>query len=240
MTQPLPPGVFAKALQERRVRQRRRRVIGWSVGGGLLLLVVALVYAGWFSPWLTAQRVEVHGTSLLTPDEVVQAAEVKMGVPLLSQDLAAVRGRVAALPEVRDVTVGTQFPETVVIDVTERVVVYQRARDGGVDWVDSDGVVFRHTDDPTGVIQVETDTDDQRLLADVATVVLALPDDVSAKVRSFQADAVDQIEFHISGGRTVVWGSADESDLKAQVLTALLTVDASVYDVSAPLHPTTK
>jgi len=240
VTQPLPPGVFAKALQERRVRQRRRRVIGWSVGGGLLLLVVALVYAGWFSPWLTAQRVEVHGTSLLTPDEVVQAAEVKMGVPLLSQDLAAVRGRVAALPEVRDVTVGTQFPETVVIDVTERVVVYQRARDDGVDWVDSDGVVFRHTDDPTGVIQVETDTDDQRLLADVATVVLALPDDVSGKVRSFQADAVDQIEFHISGGRTVVWGSADESDLKAQVLTALLTVDASVYDVSAPLHPTTK
>jgi len=118
--------------------------------------------------------------------------------------------------------------------------VYQRARDDGVDWVDSDGVVFRHTDDPTGVIQVETDTDDQRLLADVATVVLALPDDVSGKVRSFQADAVDQIEFHISGGRTVVWGSADESDLKAQVLTALLTVDASVYDVSAPLHPTTK
>ncbi|WGT48061.1 cell division protein FtsQ/DivIB [Tessaracoccus lacteus] len=240
MTQPLPPGVFAKALQERRVRQRRRRVIGWSVGGGLLLLVVALVYAGWFSPWLTAQRVEVHGTSLLTPDEVAQAAEVEMGVPLLSQDLAAVRGRVAALPEVRDVTVGTQFPETVVINVTERAVVYQRARDGGVDWVDSDGIVFRHTDDPTGVIQVETDTDDQRLLADVATVVLALPDDVSAKVRSFQADAVDQIEFHISGGRTVVWGSADESELKAQVLTALLTVDASVYDVSAPLHPTTK
>ena len=39
MTQPLPPGVFAKALQERRVRHRRRRVIGWSVGGGLLLLV---------------------------------------------------------------------------------------------------------------------------------------------------------------------------------------------------------
>ncbi len=240
MTQPLPPGVFAKALQERRVRHRRRRVIGWSVGGGLLLLVVALVYAGWFSPWLTAQRVEVHGTSLLTPDEVVQAAEVEMDVPLLSQDLAAVRGRVAALPEVRDVTVGTQFPETVVINVTERAVVYQRARDGGVDWVDSDGIVFRHTDDPTGVIQVETDTDDQRLLADVATVVLALPDDVSAKVRSFQADAVDQIEFHISGGRTVVWGSADESELKAQVLTALLTVDASVYDVSAPLHPTTK
>jgi len=240
VTQPLPPGVFAKALQERRVRQRRRRVIGWSVGGGLLLLVVALVYAGWFSPWLTAQRVEVHGTSLLTPDEVAQAAEVEMGVPLLSQDLAAVRGRVAALPEVRDVTVGTQFPETVVINVTERAVVYQRARDGGVDWVDSDGIVFRHTDDPTGVIQVETDTDDQRLLADVATVVLALPDDVSAKVRSFQADAVDQIEFHISGGRTVVWGSADESELNAQVLTALLTVDASVYDVSAPLHPTTK
>lgn len=240
MTTPLPPGAFAKALQERRARQRRRRLIAWGVGGGVGVLVILLGYAGWFSPWLTARDVEVSGTSLLTTQEVTDTAGVRLGVPLLRQDLDGIRERVAALPEVKDVTVGTEFPHAVLINVTERTVVYQRELDGQVDWVDADGVIFEHSDKPTGVLQVTTDTTDQRLLADIATVVTSLPEDVSGRIRSFQADAVDQIEFRISGGRTVVWGSADESELKAQVLAALLTVDASIYDVSAPLHPTTK
>jgi cell division protein FtsQ len=36
-----------------------------------------------------------------------------------------------------------------------------------------------------------------------------------------------------------VWGSADESDLKAQVLAVLLRQPARTYDVSVPGQPTT-
>lgn len=39
---------------------------------------------------------------------------------------------------------------------------------------------------------------------------------------------------------TVVWGSVDESALKAEVLAALLTTDAGVYDVSSPSTPVTR
>ena len=39
----------------------------------------------------------------------------------------------------------------------------------------------------------------------------------------------------------MVWGSADESETKAEVLETLLaTVQAQVYDVSAPDSPTTR
>lgn len=241
MTQPLPPGVFAKALQERRAKQRRRKIIAWATGGVVVALVVFLGYVGWFSPWLTAQRVDVQGTDLLTVEEVTQAAAVELDVPLLRQDLGGIEARVRELPQVRDVSVGTEFPDTVVIQVTERQVVFQRELDGKVEWIDAEGVVFERTKhESKDVLQVSTDTTEQRLLTDIATVVAALPDDVAEKVRSFRADAVDQIEFRLSGDRSVIWGSAEESDLKAEVLSALLSVDADVYDVSAPRHPTTK
>ena len=55
------------------------------------------------------------------------------------------------------------------------------------------------------------------------------------------AEAVDRITLTLEGGRTLVWGSAEESELKAEVAAALFaSVEAEVYDVSAPRHPTTK
>jgi cell division protein FtsQ len=50
---------------------------------------------------------------------------------------------------------------------------------------------------------------------------------------------VDQISLVLRDGRTVVWGSADESGLKAKVLAVLLRQRAQTYDVSVPGQPTT-
>jgi cell division protein FtsQ len=51
---------------------------------------------------------------------------------------------------------------------------------------------------------------------------------------------VDQISLVLKDGRKVVWGSADQSDTKADVLATLLAgVQAQVYDVSVPSKPTT-
>ncbi|WP_226997259.1 hypothetical protein [Tessaracoccus aquimaris] len=67
-----------------------------------------------------------------------------------------------------------------------------------------------------------------------------LPGNVKGDIESFSAKAVDRISFTLSGDREVVWGSAEESELKGQVLSALLSVEASVYDVSAPRDPITR
>jgi len=47
----------------------------------------------------------------------------------------------------------------------------------------------------------------------------------------------DQIVIELSGGARLVWGSAEQSEQKAQVAAALLTQAGSVYDVSSPSHP---
>lgn len=241
MTTPMPQGVFAKALQDKRARQRRRKLIlAASIVGGVLVIALVLG-AVLFSPWLAARQVEVTGQSLLTKAQVKDAAAVPAGTSLLLQDLGGIRDRVAALPAVREAQVTTVFPNTIHVAVTEREAVYERRVGGRYDWVDAEGVVFHQSPKPTkGAVQVTTSTTDKRLLADIATVVDTLPSSVRGKLKTISATAVDRIELSLADGRKVMWGSADEADLKAEVLTALLAVEASVYDVSAPLHPTTR
>ena len=63
--------------------------------------------------------------------------------------------------------------------------------------------------------------------------------DLARRVDHLEARSVDQISLVLRDGRTVVWGSADQSAEKAKVLQALLGFDAQQYDVSVPGRPTT-
>ena len=62
----------------------------------------------------------------------------------------------------------------------------------------------------------------------------------SARVDHLEVESIDRISLELTGGATVVWGSADESEDKAAVLEVLLRQKASVYDVTAPGRPTIK
>ena len=77
-------------------------------------------------------------------------------------------------------------------------------------------------------------------MKDVATVVSAVAPVLGERITLLQASAVDRIEIQLSDGDTIVWGSAEQSQVKAQVLSVLLSQEASVYDVSAPHAPTTR
>lgn len=235
------PGAFAKALQERRRRQNRRRLVGIVSGLAVLVLGAVLVWLLFFSTVFAVSDVRVTGNQLLTTDEVVEVAGVEVGRPLLTTDIDAIGSRVAGRVEVESVTVERSFPGTVVVQVTERTLVYQRLDGSDYQWVDGHGVVFNTATTPqAGALVASTASDEPRLLADVATVAGHLPQELLPRVEVISAEAVDQIEIALTDGDVVVWGSAEQSELKAEVLTALLSVEAEVYDVSAPGHPTTK
>lgn len=235
------PGAFAKALQERRRRQNRRKLVGIVSGVGVLVLGAVMVWLLLFSSVFAVSEVRVTGNQLLTTDEVLEVAGVEVGRPLLTTDIDAIGSRVAGRVEVESVTVERHFPGTVDVQVTERTLVYQRLDGSNYQWVDRHGVVFNTATTPqAGALVASTATDEPRLLADVATVAGHLPQELLPRVEIISADAVDQIEIALGDGDVVVWGSAEQSELKAEVLTALLSVEAEVYDVSAPGHPTTK
>ena len=235
------PGEFTKALEAKRRRQRRTH---WVILGSaffVLLLAGIATWLVWFSSVLAATEVRVNGVSLLTEQQVIDAAAVKLGGPLATQDVDGIRDRVAELAPVAEVHVEREFPHTIEITVTERTLAYVWLDEDVARWVDANGVVFREGGETAqGIVTAKIVAPDQRLLKDVATVVSTVVPVLGDRITLLQATAVDQIEIQLSDGDTVVWGSAEQSQVKAQVLSVLLSQDASVYDVSAPHAPTTR
>jgi cell division protein FtsQ len=69
---------------------------------------------------------------------------------------------------------------------------------------------------------------------------MALTEPIRAQTVQLRVLSADRIEIRLLSGATVMWGSAEQSDLKGEVLTGLLARSASHYDVSSPSHPATR
>lgn len=226
-------------------RQWARRWLAWRylvavvalvavVGGGLWLV--------YFSSWLSVSGVEVEGVGLLSATQVRQAAAVPQGEPLARVDLDRVRARVEALAAVRSADVSRKWPDQVLVEVEERVAVAVVEIGGRLQGMDADGVVFRdYAQAPPELPRVETGaTTGSEALREAALVVSALPTDLRARVDHVEASTIDEISLQLHDGRTVEWGSAEDSELKARVVADLLAArKAQHYDVSVPGQPTT-
>lgn len=228
-------------LAHRRRRQLRRRILRVAVALVAVAVVAGGVWVVFFSQAFAATTVSVTGTSVLTADQVTAAAQVPFGTPLTRLDTAAIAARVKLLKPVADVTVTRVVPNKVKIAVTERTAVYAVSSGSGFDLVDASGVPYTAVSAvPQGLIVATINGDDARLRRDVATVVTALPQTLRDRAVLISADTADSIVIELTGGAEVIWGSAENSAQKSQVIAALLSVKASVYDVSSPSHPTTK
>lgn len=224
-------------------RQWARRWLAWRPVA-LLLLVILLVVGGlwlvFFSSVLAVKGVDVDGNRALGASEVEAAAAVPSGQPLSRVDLDAVRARVESLAMVRSAEVTREWPDRVLVTVRERVAVAVVEIGGRIRGMDEDGVVFRdYAQAPPGLPHVRTSTDTRgEALREAAQVVGALPEDLVGKVDYVSVATVDQIELALRDGRTVVWGSAEESEQKAEVLEELLKLPGQTYDISVPSNAT--
>jgi cell division protein FtsQ len=226
-------------LQSRKHDRRRRRIVGGVVAATVAVAFSAGVYLVGFSPVLSTQKVQVNGLKVLAKNDVVATAGIVMGTPLARVDITAAADRLAAVPAVADVTVVRSWPDTVSITIIERRARLAIPTDGGFRLADASGVVFQTVSQrPSGLVLVDAPADDQQLLVDVGTVFSALSPDTAARVERVVASTRDGIELRLSNGAKVVWGSAEQSALKSQVLDDLLTKSGTVFDVSAPGFPT--
>jgi cell division protein FtsQ len=225
-------------------RQWARRWLAWRRVVTLLLLVglvVGTIWLVYFSDLLAVKTVEVDGARTLATEEVREVAAVPTGQPLARVDLDAIRARVEALAVVRDADVTRTWPDRVHIDVEERVAIAVVDIAGRTRGMDSQGVVFRdYPKPPPDLPQVHTTSDTRSdALREAALVVESLPSEITRRVDHVEVATIDQISLALRDGKTVVWGSAEESDAKAEVLTGLLRQPARTYVVSVPGQPTT-
>lgn len=226
-------------------RQWARRWLAWRRLVVGLLVVAVLAGAGWlvfFSSALTVKGVQIQGLHVLRPAQVRTAAAVPLGQPLATVSTEAIAARVQRLAPVKSVDVSRSWPDHIRIAVVERKAVAVVERGGVVRGVDDEGVLFRsYRTVPRGlpVILVSAKTRSDAL-AEAARVIDTMPADLAARVDHLSVQTVDSITLELRNGKTVRWGSAEDSRSKAEVLEVLLRQRASEYDVSVPGQPTIK
>ena len=242
------------ATRRRRGRRPRTR---WRAAFFALAGIAIVGGAGWAllgDRLLVVRSVTVTGTHLLTPEQVISAADVPLGTPLLSVDAGAVTSRVeAAHPVVATVTVTEDWPDHLVIAVTERVPAMAiRMAGGGYDLVDPSGVLVRWTEARPAALPVFVTTAAGSVLAlrgnpelvAAAGVLAELQPWLARQVAEVSAATVaagaDQVTLDLRDGKTVQWGSPGNAAQKNRELSILLPGQVREVDVSAPGTAVTK
>jgi cell division protein FtsQ len=144
------------------------------------------------------------------------------------------------VPAVAAVAVQRGWPSTLRLVVRPRVAVAAVPAAGvGYRLVDASGVAFATAARPPAgvpVIDVPVGVKAADTLTAALTVLDALPATLRSRISRVSADSPDDVRMRL-GAATVVWGSGDDSELKARVLIALVKHKATVYDVSSPSTP---
>jgi cell division protein FtsQ len=228
-------------------RSRRRRLAWLAVAGVLAVLVLAVAIVA-YSPLLALKHIEVTGTSRLAAGTVEKKLSNQLGTPLPLLDQATISSDLAAFPLIRSYTVESHPPDSIVVRVVERQPVGVIQQGSAFTLVDAAKVPISSSEKrPDGFPLIAAtgsaaDVNADSGFAAAASVLSALPADVLAQVDTIAAKTKDDVTFTLrSKGATVVWGSAEDSALKAADLAALLASapGASRYDVSSPHSVTT-
>ena len=214
-------------------RERRPIVVA-------IVVVLVAVLTTWivaFSPVLGVETVRVRGTHILSAAQVLTAARIKHGSPLVRLDTAALGRRVESLPEIASATVRTAYPSSVIITVSERAAVGYVAAGPAYVLVDKTGDQFRTvltTPRALPLFALPSGAMAKAAGRAVATVAASLTPKLLAGVASVQAFDPTAITLLLSDRRVVRWGSAGRSADKARILPILLTQPGTQFDVTDP------
>lgn len=225
---------------ERVVRRRASRRRRWLITGCVLVILAVIGTGAWWLTWrsefLSVQSVQVEGVSGKDRQMVLSAAAVPLGTAMVQVPSSVIRSRVESLAWIRTAIVRLQWPSGVVVQVEPR---QSLAQDASTGWaVDADGTVFQPPGQAPRGLPVVRASDAGRVQAMLA--LADLPRELAGRIAAITASTRDDIRFRLRSGALVRWGSAEQGRLKAEVLGALLSRRALVYDVSAPLAPTTR
>ncbi|GAA2848015.1 hypothetical protein MIAR_02070 [Microbacterium arabinogalactanolyticum] len=221
-------------------RSRRRRIVWWASIGAVVALVLGSVLAA-YSPLFAVETITVAGVRSLDPAVVQKALEGEIGSPLALIDDSAVKSALTEFPMIESYSLEARPPHELLVRIVERTPVGVVRTDGGYTLVDAAGVVLATTvDKPEGqpVLSITGGTDSAAFRS-AGLVIRSLPADLRGQVTAVSASTLDDVTLTLADGKTVLWGSEDDSVTKALVLVALIknSPKGRSFDVSAPSVP---
>ncbi|WP_207344236.1 cell division protein FtsQ/DivIB [Arthrobacter sp. E3] len=236
--------------------KRRHRNILLAVAGIVATLALVMGVA-MFSPVLAVHKVVFEGNKLIGADVLQKAVAPILSKPLPQVTEREVQDLLAPVIQVKSARIEARPPSTLLVHIIERVPVALIKSADTYLLVDQYGVELGSTPDLEAAALPLIDGGKAAIGQDTfraITAVLAnLPQPIVAQLANATAKSPDAVELKLTDGRTVIWGNASDMELKAEVLTALLTAPpptpepgkpipapAQVFDVSAPRHPVTR
>lgn len=246
----MDPRIRRRRVEVRRQQGRHRlRVL---VGSTAVALLGCGGWAATRSPLLGVHRIVVEGVDHTQASDVVSAAHVRHGEPLVDVDLQGGRRGVEALPWVGRATVARLWPNQVVIRVVEREpAAVTAAEAGGMVLVDATGRVLEHVAGPPPGLAVlaglpPAGPPGSTLAPDgvaALAVAVALPTELRARTAGVApvGGATGEVELRLTPDGTVRLGPPEDLDRKFDAVRAVLAqVDLrnlAVLDVRRPDSP---
>ncbi|MGW7453611.1 cell division protein FtsQ/DivIB [Streptomyces sp. NPDC054787] len=248
--EPPKPAKSAKGSGPQGPGKRLRRGPALACLAAAVLLAAGGAWVLYGSAWLRVEKVTATGTQVLTPEQVLSAAAVPVGAPLVGVDTDEIGERVRTrLPRIDSVDVVRAWPHGIGLKVTERKPVLLIKKDANFVEVDASGVRFDTVPKaPAGVPVLELNAggspsgrrfDEERLLREAVGVAGALPGPIAEETLQIKVGSYDSVVLELARGRSVTWGSGEQSEAKGRALTALLKAapKARHFDVSVPTAP---
>ena len=228
-----------------------RARVGWKpvfFGLAAITIVAAVAWALLGSRFLVVRSVQVTGTGpQVSRAQVLAAARIPAGLPLIRVNTAAAAQRVEGIRQVQSVQVSRNWPSTVVISVRLRIPVFAVAVQGRYALVDAYGVDVRDSARrPPGLPLLQltpgaagtggaTGLPSLRPVARAGAAVLReLPPWIARRVAVVTAPTPSEVSLQLANGAVIVWGDASRAAEKARELGLLMRTHARRYDVSAP------
>ena len=205
-------------------------------------MLAGVVAVAVYSPILALRTIEVGGTSRVSADEVHAALSDQLGTPLALVDYEEVTEALGAFPLIRSFVTEAVPPNTLRVQIVEREPVGAVHADGVYQLVDPAGIVVLKSAEPVAgmpVIELAGEDTSSSRFETIVEVLLAMPQELLAQVDSITATTRDNVSLVLTGvGQRVSWGSAEDSERKAEVLGALIAITdpgrEGEFDVSAP------
>jgi len=197
------------------------------------LALAALLWRLSSSSLFGLSGVDVQGAGHLTDRQVVAAAGIRVGEPVLRLDLQAIRARVERLPWVAHAAVVRVAPSGLRIEVTERVPAASVAS-GGRHWlVAADGVVLAGSADRPAGVPFVSGVPARRLapgvrisghgaLANALDALAGMDPALRRQITGVRAASVEGLAFSLRGGGTLVYGLAERRAAKDEAALLLL------------------
>lgn len=248
--------IAAEKAKERRekLRQIRRKQ---QLQMGLIFVIIAGLLASFI--WLFSsdlfkiKKVKITGTKHLNDSQIEKAAAVSPKTSLIRVPVKEIEGRLLKNPWIKSVEISRSFPNTLIIEISERKAIALVPVSDGLAAVDCDGLVLEKRPDIDRVnlplikdLKVNKVKIGKRIQSSAFSNAISclghLEDQLRSSLSIISASSVDKLSLYTKEGIEILYGKAENVEKKNYILKKLLSKDSGIkfIDIRVASNPVIK